>query len=173
MKFRGALLMITVAVPLPIPAKEFEVEEMLVAHNRWRKEVAVPPVSYSGELARSAQKWADQLRNSGCRMKHSKLDGKYGENIYWSSPDAWPDGRRELHKATPTEVVDKWAMERLDYDYRTNRCAAGKMCGHYTQIVWKRTSKVGCGKAVCGDSLEQVWVCHYKPAGNWSGKKPY
>ena len=47
------------------------------------------------------------------------------------------------------------------------------MCGHYTQMVWQTSTKVGCAMAVCEDSQEQVWVCQYQPAGNWVGKKPY
>ncbi|MDO9190699.1 MAG: CAP domain-containing protein [Sulfurimicrobium sp.] len=46
------------------------------------------------------------------------------------------------------------------------------MCGHYTQLVWKKTTAVGCGMAVCG-SRDQIWVCQYSPAGNWAGQKPY
>ena len=66
-----------------------------------------------------------------------------------------------------------WASERADYDYTHNSCAKGRICGHYTQVVWRTTTTVGCAIAVCEDTSEQVWVCHYQPPGNWIGKKPY
>ena len=45
------------------------------------------------------------------------------------------------------------------------------MCGHYTQIVWETTQKVGCAKIQC-DGFD-LWVCNYDPPGNWVGEKPY
>ena len=149
---------------LSAQAIDFDTQEMLAARNRWRKTVGVPPLAWSAGLAASAQKWADHLReHNECRMQHSKPDGQYGENLYWGSALAWSDGRREVQKAG----------ERADYDYRSNSCAAGKMCGHYTQVIWKTTTTIGCAVAVCEDSREQIWVCRYQPPGNWVGKRPY
>ena len=45
------------------------------------------------------------------------------------------------------------------------------MCGHYTQVVWRKSLRVGCGMATCGAT--EVWVCNYDPAGNWDGERPY
>ena len=159
---------------LPAQALDFDANEMLAAHNRWRSTVGAPPLTYSTELAASAQVWADNLRqNNQCRMQHSKPDGKYGENLFWASAIEWTDGKREVQRVSPGKVVDDWANERADYDYARNRCAPGRMCGHYTQVVWKTTTTVGCAVSVCGNTLEQIWVCRYLPPGNWVGKKPY
>ena len=169
------LLYLACIVPvLSAQAQDFDTEAMVTAHNQARKTVGVPPLSYSPELAVSAQAWANELmQNNQCKMRHSKPDGKYGENLYWASAVQWSDGKRELQQAFPQKVVSSWANERADYDYKTNSCIAGKMCGHYTQVVWNTTTTVGCAVAVCADSKEQVWVCQYQPAGNWIGKKPY
>ena len=159
---------------LPAQALDFDENEMLKAHNRWRASAGVPPLTYSPELAASAQVWADNLKqNNQCHMQHSKPDNKYGENLFWASAIQWTDGKRELQKVKPKKVVDDWASERNDYDHARNRCAAGKMCGHYTQVVWRTTTTVGCAVAVCGNTLEQIWVCQYQPPGNWVGQKPY
>ena len=155
-------------------ALDFDANEMVAAHNRWRKTVSTPPLIYSTKLAASAQEWANHLKQSNhCHMRHSKPDGKYGENLFWASAIEWSDGKREVQKISPKMVVDDWGSERADYDYKNNSCASGKICGHYTQLVWKTTTSVGCAAAVCEDSRDQVWVCQYQPPGNWVGKKPY
>lgn len=142
--------------------------EIVAAHNIWRAEVGVGKLTYSDELAVSAQAWADHLKATrNCNMQHSQ--GKEGENLYWAG--AWSNGPAQNVKSK--EVVDAWAGEKQDYDYTNNRCAPGKVCGHYTQVVWKNTTSVGCGMAVCENPKNQVWVCQYLPAGNWVGQKPY
>ena len=169
------LLLICCVLPvLSAQALDFDTEEMVAAHNRWRKTVGAPPLTYSTELATSSQEWADHLKEGNhCQMQHSKPDGKYGENLYWASAVEWSNGKREVQQVSAETVVDVWAKERADYDYNSNSCAKGKMCGHYTQVVWRTTTTVGCAVAVCEDSREQVWVCRYEPPGNWVGKKPY
>ncbi len=152
----------------------FDRAAILAAHNKWRAEVGVARLNYSTELEVSAQAWANKLKkNNHCHMRHSSPDGKYGENLYWASAIMWSDGRREQQKIDPSEPVDSWGKERADFDYAANNCRPGKVCGHYTQMVWRDTQKVGCAYAVCEDSKEQIWVCQYQPAGNWVGEKPY
>ncbi len=147
----------------------------IAAHNKWRTEVGVTDkLSYSPALAATAQAWADNLKQTNhCRMRHSKPDGQYGENLFWGSAMSWSDGRKESQKVSSKQVVESWGSEKVDYDYASNHCTPGKMCGHYTQMVWRSTTTVGCGMAVCEDTQEQVWACQYRPAGNWIGSKPY
>jgi len=147
---------------------------IVAAHNKWRAQVGVGKLSYSPELAASSQAWADKLKQTNqCRMRHSRPEGQYGENLYWASALTWSDGRRELQKVLSAQPVDSWGSEKRDYNYAKNSCAPGKVCGHYTQMVWKASTKVGCAMTVCEDSREQVWVCQYQPAGNVVGRKPY
>jgi pathogenesis-related protein 1 len=154
-------------------ALDFDTKAMVTAHNRWRAEVGVPPLSYSSKLAASARRWANVLKTTNhCQMHHSKGKG-YGENLYWASAIKWSDGRHEIQHAKPDQVVNNWASERANYSHASNGCAPGKVCGHYTQLVWRTTRKVGCAAQVCEDSHEQIWVCQHQPPGNWAGKKPY
>ena len=43
--------------------------------------------------------------------------------------------------------------------------------GHYTQLMWRRSTAVGC--AVAQSRSEDVLVCRYSTAGNVVGEKPY
>lgn len=166
-----------IAMPFALPAHAAKVDPVAIiaAHNRLRAEVGVTKkLSYSKTLAVSAQAWAEHLKQSNaCKMRHSEPNGRYGENLFWGSAVTWTDGRKELQKVSSKQVVEDWGSEKADYDYASNACTDGKMCGHYTQIVWRNSAKVGCGVAVCEDTQEQVWACQYLPAGNWLGKKPY
>ena len=167
--------LISALVALPSCAGEIDTAAYVEAHNRWRAEVGVTEkLSYSPALAKKAQTWVDKLKQTNhCRMRHSNTESKYGENLYWSGARVWSNGRRELVKVSPDEVVDSWGSEKANYDHDNNLCAQGEVCGHYTQIVWRNTTRVGCAMAVCEDTKEQVWACQYQPAGNWKGRMPY
>ncbi len=138
---------------------------MVDRHNFWRAKVGVDPLKWSDELASYAQVWANHLAESGCDMQHRPRTGefsqKYGENIYWCSG----------MKASSQVVVDSWASELADFNAKRLECNEGKVCGHYTQIVWSSTQEVGCAMARCEN--QEIWVCNYNPPGNWVGQKPY
>ncbi len=164
-----SLLNTAVAETLLTPTEQ---TEMVAAHNTWRSRVAVPDLQWSSSLADTAQVWANSLKeNQGCQMVHSNTE-QVGENLYWASPLTYSDGKVELQAISPTEVSNSWGSEKKNYRYKSNSCKAGQVCGHYTQMVWKTTTEMGCGKALCADK-SQVWVCHYAPAGNYIGEKPY
>ena len=97
--------------------------------------------------------------NAALTLAHNT--SKYGENL------ASATGPR----LTPASVVNMWGGEVNDCTYSSNRCATGKMCGHYTQVVWRTTIQVGCGMARIGSS--EVWVCNFNPPGNYVGQRPY
>lgn len=137
-------------------------EGTVAAHNAWRAQVGVADLTWSNTLAEYAQNWANNLKLMGCALAHNPNNEEYGENVYWSMG----------FTPTPQQVVDSWGSEIADYDYDANTCASGKQCGHYTQIVWRDTTEVGCGKATC-DGDQTVWVCNYHPPGNIIGQKPY
>ncbi|MEZ5477454.1 MAG: CAP domain-containing protein [Thiolinea sp.] len=150
---------------------------MLAAHNQVRASHRLPALRWSRPLADFATQWAGHLaQRNACQMRHrpqAQLAAyNYGENLFWMSPLSWSDGRVEVGYVSAAQVVQDWASEQRDYDYRRNRCRWGRMCGHYTQIVWRDTQEVGCGFSVCPDG-GQIWACNYAPAGNWIGERPY
>lgn len=133
-------------------------EDMVAAHNAVRAKMGLRPLAWSQKAADYAQQWADHLLASG-EFKH-RTEHRYGENLYEiiGAP------------ATPAAVVNEWASEAAQYDHRSNACVSGK-CGHYTQIVWRESTRLGC--AVARDNIREVWVCNYDPPGNLIGERPY
>lgn len=140
-------------------ADEEEIELLIERHNYWRNDVGVADIKYSDELAEVANKWAIELKSQGCVFKHS--ENAYGENLFKGTVGYFTAG----------DAVDSWGAEKKDYDYKKNKCQSDKMCGHYTQIVWKNTTEVGCAKTICDGSV--IWICNYNPPGNYIGQKPY
>ena len=148
-----------------------EKTKLLTLHNQWRKLVGVPALQWSNVVATSAQNWANTLKTTrNCSLAHNSAS-PYGENLFWASALIYSNGTSIAQNITPADVVGKWASEKQYYSI-TNDCAIDHSCGHYTQIVWKNTKTIGCGKAICADK-SQVWACQYNPPGNMSGQKPY
>jgi hypothetical protein len=93
----------------------------------------------------------------------------YGQNLFASAGNVAP---------TPADVVASWASEASNYDYTNNTCSG--TCGHYTQVVWRDTLRLGCGAAHCTQNSPftkypewDYWVCNYDPAGNVNNARPY
>jgi len=154
---RLALLILALAAASVSAEKNGFAREMVSAHNQIRAQAGVPPLLWSDRLEAVAEDWAKTLLAR--RDFSHRPNGKLGENLFAIT------GAR----STSAEVIRVWANESRDYDYRSNRCR--DVCGHYTQIVWRDTKKVGC--AVARDNRREIWVCNYDPPGNWVGHRPY
>jgi pathogenesis-related protein 1 len=142
-----------------------QADEIVRAHNAWRRRAGVPSVRWATDLAARAQARAAYLAAHGCVMEHGRLPEDVGENLYRMGPLQTEGRKDEQVVVTASEVVDAWGAESADYSPAHDTCAANRQCGHYTQIVWTTTREVGCGMSVC-PTLAQVWVCNYRPAGN-------
>lgn len=119
-------------------------QELFLTQNGIRAIHKTPPFNYSTNLAQQAQKWADQLQQQK-QLSHNQI----GQNIAWSGGSNWP-----AYKA-----VCLWYSERKSYDVNNPQSA-----GHFTQMLWKSSTKVGCG--VSRGDYGTVVVCNYEPAGN-------
>ena len=152
-------------------------EDFLQEANAWRAEVGAPPLKWDAQIAEVSQQWADTLKaEKGCDMEHSTAEWQakhfgepLGENVAWACCD---DPPRQDGKA----VVDMWASEKKSFAYGPvgEECTShdGGVTGHYTQLVWAESKKMGCGMATCGDA-GTVWVCNFFPAGNFMGEVPF
>ncbi|XP_062079772.1 pathogenesis-related protein PR-1-like [Humulus lupulus] len=165
-----SLLLFVILCPIKYSQQTFDYNSrigdssrFLTAHNLARAKKGELPLLWDSKLARHARRWASQ-RRADCALEHSFQDGQFtlGENIFWGGGSDW----------TPTDAVKIWMEEEKNYSYKSNSCANGKMCGHYTQIVWQSTKKVGCARVIC-DNKDTFMICNYDPPGNFVGEKPY
>ena len=152
-----------------------EIQDALDAHNSVREAVGVSSdLVWDETVAKDAQSYADELALSGAWEHDPKnstgyTNGPYGENLYTST-----------EKITLKFATEAWADEKQYYTYGkigdASSCVSGEMCGHYTQIIWKDTSKVGCAMSKYTTGDYENWylvVCKYKTPGNYTGQKPY
>ena len=106
----------------------------------------------NGLLSHNANRSADYQALGG--------SGYVGENIYGSS------GRT----VTPEAAMMLWMAEASCYDYANNTGNAG----HYTQVVWRASVRIGCAIVDCPAlTYHNTVICDYAPGGNISGQKPY
>jgi pathogenesis-related protein 1 len=137
--------------------------------NENRSSLQIVSLVWNSTLENYAASYAASQDKSGgsCSgsLKHS--GGPYGENLYWywTSTGAL---------ATPAQAVNAWIAEKQYYSYKNNSCATGKVCGHYTQVVWAKTRRVGCFVRACTSNRGATYIiCSYDPPGNYVGQRPY
>ncbi|KAF8714012.1 hypothetical protein HU200_028003 [Digitaria exilis] len=141
-------------------------QDFVDLHNAARAEVGVGEVTWDDTVAAFAQSWAEHLAgDGGCGLQHSSGSG-YGENLYGGPGGDW----------TAEGAVGLWVAEKQWYDHDSNTCSApeGDTCLHYTQVVWRDSTTIGCGRAECGGDAGGVIIsCNYNPPGNFEGQSPY
>ncbi|KAK0644351.1 CAP domain-containing protein, partial [Cercophora newfieldiana] len=124
---------------------------ILNSTNTYRTAHNATPVSYNTTLARFASSHA---ASTGCKMVHSS-NSPYGENLAIGCSDV-------------QGCVEVWGDEREKFNFR--RPDFSMDTGHFTQLVWKGTREVGCGRRWCGEEKRWFLVCEYWPRGNVIGR---
>lgn len=158
----AAATTVTVAASLPSTAPEYVSDQlfmsaMLNSTNFFRREHNATAVVWNATIAAFADSYL--ANDTDCTFAHS--GGPYGENI--------AVGFQSVHGA-----VDAWGLERSLYNY--NDPGFSEATGHFTQLVWKASTTVGCGRKLCGGkaagSKSTGWflVCEYWPRGNVIGQ---
>lgn len=172
MKILILVLLLNPSIALSKEAFEIERDLFLETHNTEREAVGTPALFWDMDLKRMAKKWAlylagrkDLCAEGKMHLVHSEGKGDIGENIAAS----W--GREH----TVDKPVQWWIKEKDWYDPSKNKCNApqGRSCGHYTQVIARRTERLGCAKASCpGEKKITYYVCNYAPHGNMRGIHP-
>lgn len=147
------------ALPAPGISPQ-DINAITAHHNKVRADVGVEPLKWSNDIASYAQQWAEQLAISGCQMKH-RSPNVYGENLFQGTFGAF----------TAVDAAKAWETEKKDYGGGVLTDANWAPAGHYTQMVWRQTALLGCGQAICRNTL--IVACNYDPPGNFMGRKPY
>uniref|UniRef100_A0A0D3F538 non-specific serine/threonine protein kinase n=1 Tax=Oryza barthii TaxID=65489 RepID=A0A0D3F538_9ORYZ len=145
-------------------------QPFLDLQNRARADVGVAPLTWDDTVAAYARRYA-ATRKGDCNLQHS--GGPYGESIFWGSAGAnW----------TAANAVASWASEKQFYNCSDGSCAGDQgwhsekqfyKCGHYTQMVWAKTTKVGCAAVNCDADRGTFIICDYDPPGNVLGVQAY
>ncbi|KAJ4716069.1 Pathogenesis-related protein 1 [Melia azedarach] len=155
-KFFLAIYLISLT-PSKIIQAQSSHQDFVNAHNAARAEVGVGPITWNDSVAAYAQDYADH-RIGDCNLDHSM--GPYGENL-----------AEGYGKLDGVDAVKMWVSEKPNYDYASNSCV-GDECLHYTQIIWRKSVSLGCGRVKCHNGWWFV-ICSYYPPGNIEGERPY
>lgn len=129
--------------------------EVLETHNAYRRQHGAPSLRLDAGLCRESQEWANHLLSLRA-LQHS--DTSYGENIWFK----WSSDKTD---ATGEEIVESWYSESKDYDFKHPGFQSNT--GHFTQVVWVGSQRLGIGKATDGEGMV-IAVARYHPAGNIS-----
>ena len=140
---------------------------LLAAHNRERTAAGLEPLAWSRELAADAAEWAATLAeaNDLVHAEDEDPDDPQGENL-------WLGTRRAY---APEEMVGMWIDEKRHFKPGifpdNSRTGNLEDVGHYTQLMWRDTGRVGC--AMSANEENEVLVCRYAAAGNVIGERPF
>lgn len=143
-------------------------QRLLAAHNRERVAAGIAPLDWDDGLAVSAEQWGRHLARLN-DLEHSPDDPNdpdpEGENLWLGTRGYF----------TPEAMVGGWIEEKKDFkpgifpaNSRTGNLAD---IGHYTQLMWRSTGRVGC--AVTQNQEYEFLVCRYLEGGNVIGERPF
>ncbi len=146
-----------------------ELMGITLLHNQIRAAVVtgtpLPALQWDPSLAATAAAWVAMCQNTdGFTQIMDHNPGRstghpyqVGENIFASSGTATAQG-----------ALNSWGAEKPNYNPSTGACNG--TCGHYTQVVWRPTLKLGCARGNCPSiQYPSTIVCNYGPAGNSGG----
>ena len=137
-------------------------EQVLAVHNRERALLGTRPLSWDPTLAAAAASYGPALSRLG-KLVHSAYSTRrgQGENLFMGTRGAYALG----------EMTADWLAEKRLFKPgifpKVSRSGHVGDVGHYTQMIWKGTTRVGC--AVYSDARWDFLVCRYSPPGNVLG----
>jgi hypothetical protein len=140
-------------------------DRLLAAHNQERGRLGLAPLTWSTALAQSASVWAQHLAKTSSFDHAPPSKPDEGENLWMGTKGAY----------TPEDMVGLWIDEKRMFKRGLfpNVSTTGQWSdvGHYTQLIWSRTARIGC--AIASNSESDFLVCRYDPPGNWIGESPF
>ncbi len=143
----------------PTPARATLRQAMMSVHAGARAQVGLPALAWDEALASDAQRWADALARAHA-FRHAAQEAE-GENLWMGTRGAF----------SYADMAGYWVGERRRLAAPRRGAVGWHDVGHYTQIVWRDTRRLGC--AVASNARDDVLVCRYWPAGNVEGEPAY
>lgn len=169
------------------PLTEEEKDYILKLHNDYRLKISkgeaqklsaykasnMKEIVWDAELEKIANCWALQ-----CQFKHDECRNTakglwVGQNLAMVGTNLDMDSLQNNN--TLDELVAGWYNEIDNFDpsnIEGYKIPSGPPSGHFTQLVWGETNKIGCSR-VCfkRDPFYKCHlVCNYAPAGNIVGR---
>ncbi|KAL1442371.1 hypothetical protein MTO96_030843 [Rhipicephalus appendiculatus] len=133
--------------------------QVLKFTNRKRRRHGVPVLKEDPRLNRYAQAWALVLALKD-ELQH-RSSPRYGDNMYmW-----WSTNLKE--PITGRLPVKEWYKEIKQYNFAEP--AFKSNIGHFTQLVWRGSRRLGTGIARSRKGTYYI-VCFYEPRGNILGQ---
>ncbi|KAF8912841.1 CAP domain-containing protein [Gymnopilus junonius] len=133
-----------------------DIQAYLAGHNTIRAQHGASPLTWNDNLASKAQQWANN-----CKFVHSGGSlGPFGENLAAGTGS-------DYGIAT---AIKSWTDEVSQYNPNN------PVPSHFTQVVWKATTEVGCAVQSCSGifaasfGLAKFFVCEYSVQGNVIGE---
>ncbi|XP_068709071.1 Golgi-associated plant pathogenesis-related protein 1-like [Montipora foliosa] len=134
-------------------------EQCVKWHNEFRARHQVGPVSWDPSLAKDAAKWATYLAANNLFQHERNIN--QGENLY----------RGSKKPTEPCTVATKLFYDEIKY-YDFNKPGFSPKTGHFTQVVWKKSKRIGAAYAT-GNDGSVVVVIRYSPPGNYVGEAQF
>jgi hypothetical protein len=137
---------------------------LLAMHNLERSRVNSPPLAWDPQLAAAAASYGPTLARMG-RLEHSPRNSRPGqrENLWMGTRGAF----------SPEQMVGSWIEERNAFRPgvfpAVSRTGDWSDVAHYTQLIWKETTRVGCAIQPAGQW--DYLICRYSPPGNIDGRR--
>ncbi|CAG5114195.1 Oidioi.mRNA.OKI2018_I69.chr2.g8259.t1.cds [Oikopleura dioica] len=146
-------------------------KKCLQAHNEKRNlHEDTPPMKLDKILCSQAQEGAEDL---GKRNAFAHDTPRYGagENLFMTSAGKNEDGlSKERCVSFGQSSVNAWYGEIDNYSFSKHGKKNDGVIGHFTQLVWKKSVKLGVGIAKRKDG-KTIVLCRYSPAGNMNMSK--
>lgn len=137
---------------------------ILALHNRERAAVGVPPLAWDAALAAAAASYGPALAAHG-RLVHAPAASRpgQGENLWMATAGSF----------SIEEMIGSWSAEKRLFAPGTvpnvSRSGHFSDVGHYTQMIWRRTTRLGC--ALHRGRTNDYLICRYSPPGNVLGER--
>lgn len=142
-------------------------DAMLDGQNAARSPLGLAPLIWDDTLATDAFAYAQVLARTQ-KFAHSVQPAgpaHEGENLFTGTRGAY----------SYREMVGYWVAERTNFVNgqvpASSRTGTFGDVGHYSQIVWRDTRRVGC--ALASSRTDDYLVCRYSPSGNVFGSTAY